>query len=163
MEQFTLRSPSLTPGEFMPEKYVFNGMGCHGKNVSPALEWEGFPEETKSFAITVIDPDAPHADGGWRHWTLVNIPADTTALPENASAKGLLPQDALEVENDFDEIHYGGPCPPHGDKPHRYVFTIYAMKTDHLNLNEHSDRTSVETLLHENSIGKATFMVKYKH
>lgn len=162
MEQFTLRSPSLVPGEPVPDKYIFSGMGCNGENISPALEWEGFPETTKSFALTVIDPDAPHADGGWRHWTLVNIPAETTSLPEDASSKGLLPKDALEVENDFDELHYGGPCPPRGDKPHRYVFTLYALDTEHLNLNEHSDRTSVETLLEKNSIGKATFTVRYK-
>jgi Raf kinase inhibitor-like YbhB/YbcL family protein len=163
MEQFKLSSPSLKTGEMVPEKFTFNGMGCKGKNMSPALEWEGAPGETRSFALTVIDPDAPHADGGWRHWTLVNIPASISAIAEDASAKGLLPESALEVENDFDETHYGGPCPPRGDKPHRYVFTLYAMKTDHLNLTEHSDRASVDTLLESNSIAKTTFTVRYKH
>lgn len=161
MEQFTLHSPSLKPSEAVPKKFIFQGMGCDGKNISPALEWEGAPEGTKSFALTVIDPDAPHAENGWRHWTLVNIPASTTSLPENASKKGLLPGNALEIENDFEELHYGGPCPPQGDRPHRYVFTVYALNTDNLNLNEHSDRTSVETLIERNAIGKATFTVRY--
>lgn len=160
MEQFILRSPALKPDEFMPEKFVFNGMGYHGKNISPPLEWEGFPEGTKSFVITLIDPDAS-TNGGWRHWTLANIPADTTSLKEGASNKGLLPESTIEIENDFDRIHYGGPCPPKGDKPHRYVFTVYALNTDHLNLNAHSDRTTVETLLDNNSIGKASFTVRY--
>lgn len=160
MEQFILRSPSLRPGEMVPDKYLFNGMDCHGKNVSPPLEWEGFPEETRSFAITVIDPDSS-TDGGWRHWTLVNIPKEVTSIPEGASAKGKLPGEVIEVENDFEEVHYGGPCPPKGDRPHRYVFTVYALNTDELNLDEHSDRTSVETILEQKSIAKATFTVRY--
>ncbi len=89
------------------------------------------------------------------------IPAATTSLEEGASAKGLLPESAIEIENDFDKPHYGGPCPPKGDKPHRYVFTVYAINTDHLNLDAHSDRTSLETLLTNNSIGKASFTVRY--
>jgi Raf kinase inhibitor-like YbhB/YbcL family protein len=160
MEQFTLRSPALKPDEIVPKKFVFNGMGCNGENISPPLEWKGFPEGTKSFVLTVVDPDAS-TDGGWRHWILANIPPNTTSLEEGASTKGLIPDSAIEIENDFEKTHYGGPCPPKGDQPHRYVFTVYAINTDHLNLDAHSDRASVETLLNNNSIGKASFTVRY--
>lgn len=159
---FVLRSPSLESGEMVPSSYVFNGMGCRGKNLSPELEWEGEPEGTKSFALTVFDPDAPQ-DGGWMHWTVVNIPQKVHHLDEGASSKNLLPDEAIEVENDFGEIHYGGPCPPKGDRPHRYVFTLYALKSERLNVDEDSDRVSLETSLQNNSLGKATFTVRYAH
>lgn len=161
-DDFRITSSSISPGSMMPEKYVFNGMGCRGKNISPEIHWEGAPPETKSFALTVTDPDAP-VPGGWRHWTLVNIPAEIQSLPEDASNKGLLPAGAIEIENDFDEKHYGGPCPPKGDKPHRYVFTLYALKADTLNVNPESDRTSVETSIDSNCLAKTSFMVRYKH
>lgn len=159
---FILKSPSFDPKEMISDKYVFNGMGCQGENLSPELQWEGEPEETESYALVVMDPDAPIA-GGWRHWTVVNIPKDVHQLPEGASTKRKLPKQALEVENDFDEVHYGGPCPPVGDRPHRYVFTLYALKTPHLNLNQDSDRVTVETSLENNSIAKTSFTVRYGH
>ena len=160
MEQFTLRSPALKSNQIMPDKFVFKGMGCDGKNISPPLEWKGFPEGTRSFVITVIDPDAAEEDG-WRHWILANIPRDITSLEEGASTNGLIPKAAIEIQNDFEKTNYGGPCPPKGDQPHHYVFTVYAINTDHLNLNAFSDRVSVETLLETNSIGKASFTVRY--
>ena len=159
---FILRSPSLDAGELVPENYVFNGSGCSGKNLSPALEWEGAPEGTKSFALTVFDPDAPN-EGGWRHWTVVNIPGDVQKIEEGASSKHALPGEALEVENDFGDIGYGGPCPPKGDRPHRYVFTLYALKSDHLNVDPDTDRVTFETSLQNNTLGKATFTVRYAH
>jgi Raf kinase inhibitor-like YbhB/YbcL family protein len=157
---FVLRSPSFDAGAMVPESYIFKGHGCQGKNMSPALEWEGAPEGTRSFAVTVFDPDAP-SDGGWRHWTVVNIPAEVTSLEENASLRHQLPEGALEVENDFGDTGYGGPCPPRGDKAHRYVFTVYALKTDKLNVDSDADRLSVETNLNNYILGKATFTVKY--
>ncbi len=160
MKKFILRSPAIEPDKMMPEKFIFKGMGHHGQNVSPPLEWEGFPQETKSFALTVVDPDA-QINGGWRHWTLINIPRETTSLREGASGKRLLPKEATEIENDFEITHYRGPCPPKGDRPHRYVFTIYALNTDQIHLGPHAERTSVETLLTNNSIGKASFTVRY--
>jgi Raf kinase inhibitor-like YbhB/YbcL family protein len=160
-QDFRINSPSLDPGSMVPEKFVFNGMGCHGKNISPALEWEGEPQETQSFALTVTDPDAA-VEGGWRHWMLVNIPREIHSLSEGASGEGILPAGAVEVENDFDEVHYGGPCPPKGDRPHRYVFTLYALRTDKLNIGPDSDRTSVETSINNNCLAKTSFTVRYK-
>jgi Raf kinase inhibitor-like YbhB/YbcL family protein len=162
MKHFTIRSPVLKPDEMIPKKFLYNGLGQEGENISPPLEWAGFPKETKSFALTVIDPDAK-LDGGWRHWILVNIPANITSLEEGASSKGLIPNPAVEIENDFETSNYGGPCPPKSDPPHRYVFTIYALKSDHLNLSPKSDRTCVETLLLKDAIAKGSMTVRYGH
>src|SRR4051794_14803356 len=88
---FTLSSPTAKPGAKLPDTHVFNGFGCSGKNLSPALKWSGAPKGTKSFAVTVYDPDAPTGSGWW-HWVVINIPASTTELPEGAGSadgKGL--------------------------------------------------------------------------
>jgi Raf kinase inhibitor-like YbhB/YbcL family protein len=161
-EQFVLKSNSLNAGQMVPEDFIFNGEGCNGKNISPQLEWQGEPEGTKSFAITVFDPDAP-TDGGWRHWTVVNIPGNVHKIEQGASNNHQLPQGAVEVESDFEQTQYGGPCPPHGDNPHRYVFTVYALKAEHLNIDADADRVTVETSLEQNTLGKASFTVRYAH
>src|SRR5881397_409127 len=99
---FTLTSPTVKPGAKLPETHVFNSFGCSGKNVSPALKWSGAPKDTKSFAVTVYDPDAPTGSGWW-HWVVINIPATATELPEGAGgtdAKGL-PAGAVQGKTDF--------------------------------------------------------------
>jgi Raf kinase inhibitor-like YbhB/YbcL family protein len=155
--EFLLRSPSFDSTRVVPENFVFNGMGCRGENMSPELDWKGAPEGTLSFAITVMDPDAKKA-GGWRHWTVIDIPAEINSLPEGASGKDGLPEGAKELENDFKMVHYGGPCPPTGDKPHRYIFTLYALRVEKLNVGP-----SIEEALEENCITKTSFYVNYAH
>ena len=95
--------------------------GCDGQNVRPALSWEGAPEGTKSFAITIYDPDAPTGSGWW-HWVVVDIPAGVTSLDEDAQ----LPAPAREWVNDYGYPGYGGPCPPAGPA-HHYVHTVHAL------------------------------------
>ena len=158
--EFTLRSPSMEGSEVIPENYVSDSSGYHGKNISPPLEWKGAPQETRSFALTITDLDAS-LNGGWRHWILANIPANIHSLVEGASTKGLLPKEAIEIENDFEEFHYGGPCPPKKDKPHRYVFTLYALKSEKLNVGPESERIEFETALHNNILAKTSFTAKY--
>lgn len=158
--EFILRSPSMEGSELIPENYVSDGSGYHGKNISPPLEWKGAPPETKSFALTITDPDAA-VKGGWRHWILANIPADIHSIAEGASSKGLLPKETIEIENDFEEFHYGGPCPPKKDKPHRYVFTLYALKSEKLNVEPESERIEFETALRNNILAKTSFTIKY--
>lgn len=119
----TLTSPDLTDNGVMKMEQVFNGFGCTGGNISPALSWSGAPADTKYFAMTVYDPDAPTGSGWW-HWIVVNIPASVSAIPHG----GPVPNDATEVMNDFDQTGYGGACPPTGNAPHRYQFTVYALK-----------------------------------
>jgi Raf kinase inhibitor-like YbhB/YbcL family protein len=126
--QLTLTSPQISPDEMIRSEQVYNGFGCSGKNISPALSWSGAPPGTKSFALMVHDPDAP-ARGGFWHWIVYDLPADTTSLPPDAGdpKKKLLPATAVQGRSDFGTPGYGGPCPPPG-KPHHYHFRLYALK-----------------------------------
>lgn len=150
MNDFILRTTSFDTNQLLPNKYVYDGSHCSGENVSPELEWENAPEGTKSFAVTVFDPDAP--SGGWWHWTVVNIPAGVTKIPEGASNLHQLPNGAVEGKTDFGQTGYGGACPPPG-KSHRYVFTVYALKEEKIP----ADFDSID----RNALAKASFTVKY--
>ena len=125
LAEMTLTSPDFADGAALPAAQVFNAMGCTGGNLSPALDWSGAPEGTKSFILTAYDPDAPTGSGWW-HWTVANIPADVTGLAAGASATAL-PTGAVEGRTDFGAPGFGGACPPEGAAPHRYIFRIYAM------------------------------------
>lgn len=134
-EGFTLTSPDLKAAQPMSKEQEFNGFGCNGANHSPALQWTGLPEGTKSLALTVYDPDAPTGSGWW-HWVVFNIPADTKSLPANIDSSGKdLPAGVIQSRTDFGSAGFGGACPPQGDKPHHYEFTLHALKTDKLELN----------------------------
>ncbi len=133
---FRLDSPELAPNTTVAGRFVYQGYGCRGLNLSPALNWSNPPEGTRSFVVTVFDPDAK-GGAGWWHWVVYNLPATTRGLPEGAGSKPakLLPAGAREGKTDFGESAYGGPCPPPGDPPHHYVFTIYALASDHIELS----------------------------
>jgi Raf kinase inhibitor-like YbhB/YbcL family protein len=159
---FHLMSPTIKPGSMLSDEQVFNGFGCTGKNVSPALKWSGAPKDTKSFALTVYDPDAPTGSGWW-HWVVYNIPASASELAEGAGTadgKGL-PAGSAQGNTDFGAPGFGGACPPKGDKPHRYIFTIYALKTDKLDIPAGGTAALVGFMINANKLGSATFMAKY--
>jgi hypothetical protein len=144
----------------MPEAQVFNGMGYSGGNTSPHLAWEGVPEGTKSFVVTAYDPDAPTGSGWW-HWVVINIPASVKELPTGAgSGSGKLPAGALQVRTDFGAPGYGGAAPPPGGA-HRYIFTVHAMKVDHLDLDAQASPAMVGYMAHMNGLGKASLTVMY--
>ena len=159
---FALSSPTVKPGSMLTEAQVFKGFGCEGKNLSPALKWTGAPKETKSFAVTVYDPDAPTGSGWW-HWVVFNIPASVNELPEGAGAadgKGL-PAGAVQGRTDFGAPAFGGACPPKGDKPHRYIFTVHALKTDKIDVPPDASAALVGFMINANRIGKASFVARY--
>jgi Raf kinase inhibitor-like YbhB/YbcL family protein len=130
---FQLTSPAFKDGGTLPHSALFNGFGVNGKNESPALSWTGAPAGTKSFALTVFDPDAPTGHG-WTHWVAFNIPGDATGLPANAGAAGNTHGITLG-STDFGTSAYGGAAPPPGDPPHRYIFTLYALDVPKLDLD----------------------------
>lgn len=159
---FTLTSPTIKPGDFLTEEQVFNGFGCSGKNQSPALKWSGFPKGTKSFAVTVYDPDAPTGSGWW-HWVVYNIPANVSELVSGAGGPTgkLLPPGAVQGRTDFGTYAFGGACPPQGDSPHRYIFTVHALDIEKIDIPLDSSAALIGFMIHANSLGKASFTAKY--
>jgi Raf kinase inhibitor-like YbhB/YbcL family protein len=159
---FTLSSPDVAANSTLANAHVFNGMGCSGDNVSPQLAWSGAPAGTESFALTVYDPDAPTGSGFW-HWVVVNIPASATGLARGAgTADGkALPAGSVQVATDFGVPGFGGPCPPTGDKPHRYIFTLFALKTPKLELPERATAAVTGFMIHFNVIAKTSFTAYY--
>src|SRR5260370_41208215 len=129
----SLTSPEIAPGATIQNEQVYRGFGCNGTNISPELRWSGAPSTTKSFAVTLYDPDAPTGSGWW-HWVIVNVPPTTTFLPRNAGdpKMGLAPPGTIQTRTDFGTVGYGGPRPPPGAHPPRFVFTPFFVRVDHL-------------------------------
>jgi Raf kinase inhibitor-like YbhB/YbcL family protein len=148
---FTVESDDVQDGAPQPAKHAHSSAG--GDNVSPHLRWSGFPEETKSFAVTCFDPDAPTGSGFW-HWSVFNIPADVTELATGASPDGL-PDGAVEVRNDYGESGYGGAAPPAGDGPHRYVYTVFAVGVEQLDIPKEASPAYVGFNLTFNTLARA--------
>jgi Raf kinase inhibitor-like YbhB/YbcL family protein len=153
---FTLTSAAFAPGGMLANEQVFNGFGCSGKNVSPALAWKNAPAGTKSFALMVHDPDAPTGSGWW-HWVVYNLPPGTHVLPAGAgSADGKhLPAGAVQGRTDFGSIGYGGACPPVGNKPHHYDFRLYALKVEKLDVPADATAAMIGFMVRANALGVA--------
>jgi Raf kinase inhibitor-like YbhB/YbcL family protein len=160
--EFRVSSPDFEPNGTVRKAQVFNGWGETGGNVSPALSWSGAPADTKSFAVTLYDPDAPTGSGWW-HWLLFNIPASVTSLPAGAGdpAGKLAPAGTVQTRTDYGTYGYGGPCPPPGDKPHRYVLTVFALKVERLELGPDSSGALVGFNLNANALAKASVTSYY--
>lgn len=151
---FDLKSNDVQQGKQMDEKFVQNGSGCSGNDISPELSWSGAPEATKSFAVTVYDPDAPTGSGWW-HWTVVNIPKDVHSLARDAGNRSgaNIPTGAVQGRTDFGSPGYGGPCPPTGT--HNYHFKVWALSVDTLPVDKESSGALVGYFLNANSIATA--------
>ena len=141
-------------------RFVLNGFGCTGGNMSPLVEWRDPPTGTQSFAVTIFDPDAPTGHGWW-HWTVFDIPPSVFRLEENASATQKLPAASIEGRTDFGTSGYGGPCPPKGDKPHRYIVMVYALKMAKLGLSPESQGATVGDALTQNALATASVTATY--
>ena len=162
----TLTSNSFKDGDYLAQAHILSadyGFGCGGGNTSPHLRWDGAPAGTKSFALTCFDPDAPTGSGFW-HWVVVNIPPGVTELPLDAGNPdgAKLPAGALQVRTDFGKPGYGGPCPPAGDHPHRYLFTLHAVSMDALPVTADTAAAVVGFYLNFNTLAKASLMGLYK-
>lgn len=150
-----LTSHSIEEGNRMPAVYSYPG-----GNRSPELSWQDPPEGTRSFAVTCCDPDAPTGSGWW-HWCVVNLPAALRSLPEGVSPADIEALGAITLRNDYGEAEYGGAAPPAGDGMHRYVFTVWALPVEKLDLTKESNCPTAGFMLHTQAIAKAKLTATY--
>jgi Raf kinase inhibitor-like YbhB/YbcL family protein len=133
---FTVTSSDFAHGGTLPTPQVSGIFGAGGEDLSPHLAWSGFPAETKSFAVTCYDPDAPTLSGFW-HWAVFNVPASVTDLPAGSGSpeSGSLPSGAVTLRNDAGLTQYLGAAPPAGHGPHRYTFIVHALDVERLDVD----------------------------
>jgi Raf kinase inhibitor-like YbhB/YbcL family protein len=160
---FTVTSTTFKDGEAVPNSFVSGLMGAGGEDESPQLSWSGFPEETRSFAVTVYDPDAPTASGFW-HWAVANLPATVTDLPAgvgDGSPVGF-PGEAVTLSNDAGMQRFVGAAPPPGHGAHRYIVVVHAVKVEKLEVNGDSSPAYLGFNLFSNAIARATITGTYE-
>lgn len=150
---FTVTSNDFADGATLPDAQVY----AHG-NRSPHLTWSDAPEGTKSYAITCYDPDAPTGSGFW-HWTVANIPADVTEI----AAGGPIPAGAVEGRTDFGQPGFGGAAPPAGHGPHRYIFTVFAVDIEKLDVSPENSGAIFGFNLHFHTLAKASITGVYEN
>ncbi|MDY6808662.1 YbhB/YbcL family Raf kinase inhibitor-like protein [Gordonia sp. HNM0687] len=160
---FTLTSESMTDGQPLRNQQVSGLMGAGGDDLSPQLSWSGFPSGTKSFAVTVYDPDAPTASGFW-HWAVADIPASVTSLSEGAGDEGGsgLPEGAVTLANDASMKRFVGAAPPPGHGPHRYYVVVHAVDVESLGLPEAATPAYLGFNLFSHAIARATLLGTYE-
>jgi len=149
-----ITSDAFQEGEAIPTKYT-----CDGDDLSPDLRWSDIPPNTKSLALICEDPDAP--SGRFTHWVLFDLPPTVTELPEGVSTAERLANGAVQGQNDFGRIGYGGPCPPTNDNEHRYYFRIYALDIE-LQLQPGARREDVIPAMVGHVLAAGHLMGKYK-
>ncbi len=156
---FSLTSPDIQEGHFMAKAHEFDGFGCNGQNISPQLNWHNAPAGTKSFALTVFDPDAPTGCGFW-HWIVTDIPVAANGLARGAGTAAL-PTGSRCFTNDYGVKTFGGACPPEGHGMHRYQFTVWALPEDTLPVADDASAAVVGFMLNAMALGKATLTATY--
>ena len=158
---FTLTSRDVTDSRPLKQAQVSGIMGAGGLDVSPQLSWSGFPEQTRSFAVTVFDPDAPTGSGFW-HWAVANLPATVTDLPAGIGDGSVLPGDAVTLRNDAGLPRYVGAAPPAGHGYHRYFIAVHAVKVEKLDLTGDASPAYLGFNLFMNAIARAVIYGTYE-
>jgi len=154
---FQVTSPDIVDGRFLAQQ-VFNAAGCAGGNISPRLRWSGAPAGTRSYAVTVFDPDA-RGGAGWWHWVVAGIPATVHALAAGSGQEGRLP---FTARNDFGASAYGGPCPPAGPS-HHYRIEIHALNVETLPIDAETPAAQAAARIDHATLSTATMIVLYGH
>src|SRR6201997_1194894 len=155
---FTVTSTDVTDGQALPAAQmsgIFEVPG--GKDLSPQLSWSGAPAETRSYTVTMYDPDAPTGSGFW-HWAVANIPASVTELPTGAGDPdgGKLPAGAVMLPGDAGANRYIGAAPPSGHGPHRYIFAVHALDVERLDVDESSRPALMGFFMFGHTLARAT-------
>lgn len=158
---FTLTSRDVTDSQPLKQAQVSGIMGAGGQDTSPQLSWSGFPEQTRSFAVTVFDPDAPTASGFW-HWAVANLPATVTDLPAGIGDGSVLPGEAITLRNDAGLARYVGAAPPAGHGYHRYFVAVHAVKVEKLDLTADASPAYLGFNLFMNAIARAVIHGTYE-
>jgi Raf kinase inhibitor-like YbhB/YbcL family protein len=161
LPSFRLESASITDGQPLSTPQVSGILGAGGEDVSPQLSWSGFPEETRSFTVTVYDPDAPTLSGFW-HWAVANLPASVTELPAGAGDGNNLPGDAVTLVNDAGARRYIGAAPPPGHGLHHYYVAVHAVGVDKLDLSEDASPAFLGFNLFQRAIARAVICATYE-
>ena len=156
--KFKIESKDIYEGKMLKSAQVYNGFGCNGENKSPQITIKGVPAGAKSLAITAYDPDAPTGSGWW-HWIAYNIPVTKTDI---ASGDKVISQGVIFGKNDFGSYDFGGACPPIGHGKHHYVFTVYALSVEKLDVPADASAALIAYNLNNNSIEKATITALYE-
>jgi Raf kinase inhibitor-like YbhB/YbcL family protein len=160
---FVLTSTDISDGQTLPPAQVSGLMGAGGQDVSPQLSWSGFPPQTRSFAVTCYDPDAPTGSGFW-HWALADIPSDVTQLPSGAGAPGssALPSGAIALRNDAGMAGYVGAAPPEGHGPHRYAFAVHAVDVEKLGIDADTTPAVLGFNLFSHTLARGLLVATYQ-
>ncbi|MGV3344608.1 YbhB/YbcL family Raf kinase inhibitor-like protein [Enterobacteriaceae bacterium LUAb1] len=158
-----ITSTDFKNNDFLRKNHEFNGFGGCGDNRSPALAWQDIPTETKSFAVTCYDPDAPTGSGFW-HWIAFDIPANVTQLRANAgiASGNNLPTGSQQSMNDYGLAGFGGACPPEGDKAHRYIFNIHALSVEKLGIDASVTNAVARFMIEAHTLAKASITGLYQ-
>ncbi|WP_151118790.1 YbhB/YbcL family Raf kinase inhibitor-like protein [Hypericibacter adhaerens] len=160
---FRVYSHDIKDGQFQPDQVLSAafGLGCQGGNLSPHINWEGMPQGTQSFALTLFDQDANNGKG-WTHWVVVNIPYRVNSLPRGAAGSGAVAAvGALQTLNDFGQAGYGGPCPPPG-QTHHYVVTLTALSVAKLPLDKTATPAMAAAAIAGSKIAAVSFAATYE-
>jgi len=161
IKTFSLTSQSVADGERLARQQASGILGAGGSDISPQLSWSGFPAETRSFTVSMFDPDAPPASGFW-HWAVANLPATVTHLPAGAGDGRNLPGGAVTLPNDASYRSYLGPATPPGTGPDRYFLVVHAVDVDKLEVSETTTPAYLEFLLIGHAIARATMYGTYE-